>query len=112
MTAADTVTLYYNPPSRADGTRVLLEELGAPYEVRLLDLQAGDQLKPEFLAVNPMGKVPTIVHRGIVVTEQVAIAIYLATPSPPPAFLPRSTIRCGAPICAGWCSRAPASSRR
>ncbi|BBE73733.1 glutathione S-transferase family protein [Oharaeibacter diazotrophicus] len=78
MTDSDRVTLYYNHHSRAVGTRVLLEELGAPYDVRFLDLEADDQLKPDFLAVNPMGKVPTIVHRGAVVTEQVAVTIYLA----------------------------------
>lgn len=88
MTADDTVTLYYNPHSRAVGTRILLEELGAPYEISLLDLQAGDQLKPAFLAVNPMGKVPTIVHRGAVVTEQVAIAIYLADAFPAAGLAP------------------------
>lgn len=88
MTDSDRVTLYYNHHSRAVGTRVLLEELGAPYEVRFLDLQAGEQLQPDFLALNPMGKVPTIVHRGAVVTEQVAVTIHLADAFPDAGLAP------------------------
>jgi glutathione S-transferase len=75
---SDLVTLYYANPSRASMTRLLLEELGAPHELVTLDLRAGDQLKSEFLAVNPLGKVPTIRHRGEIVTETAAIFIYLA----------------------------------
>lgn len=75
---SDRVTLYYAHPSRAAMTRLLLEELGAPYDLVTLDLKAGDQMKPEYLAVNPMGKVPAIRHRGAVVTETAAIFIYLA----------------------------------
>lgn len=75
---SDRVTLYYAHPSRAAMTRLLLEELGAPYDLVTLDLKAGDQLKSDFLAVNPMGKVPAIRHRGAVVTETAAIVIYLA----------------------------------
>lgn len=74
----DRVTLYYAHPSRAGMTRLLLEELGAPYDLVTLDLKAGDQLKPDYLAVNPMGKVPAIRHRGALVTETAAIFIYLA----------------------------------
>jgi glutathione S-transferase len=58
--------------------RILLEELGAPYELRAINMKAGEQRKPAYLAVNPMGKVPAILHRGGLVTEQVAIFIYLA----------------------------------
>lgn len=75
---SDKVTLYYAHPSRAAMTRLLLEELGAPYDLVTLDLKAGDQMKPDYLAVNPMGKVPAIRHRGAVVTETAAIFIYLA----------------------------------
>jgi glutathione S-transferase len=56
----------------------LLEELGAPYELKLVNLRAGEQLAPEYRAINPMGKIPAIVHRGAVTTEQVAIYVYLA----------------------------------
>lgn len=72
------ITLYHARPSRSFGTRVLLEELEADYTLELLDLKAGDQLKPAFLAVNPMGKVPTIVHGDTVVSEQPAVFLYLA----------------------------------
>jgi glutathione S-transferase len=56
----------------------LLEELGAPYQLHVLNIQAGEQKQPAYLAVNPMGKVPAIRHGDAVVTEQVAIYIYLA----------------------------------
>ncbi len=88
MSDDDRVTLYYNPQSRAVGTRILLEELGAPYDVRLIDFTDGKHLTTDFLAVNPMGKVPTIVHRGAVVTEQVAITIYLADAFPSAGLAP------------------------
>src|SRR3954463_5023869 len=78
MTATDRITLYYSPQTRAAGARVLLEELGAPYDLHVLNMKAGEQRKPDFLAINPLGKVPTIRHRGEIVTEQVAIFIYLA----------------------------------
>jgi glutathione S-transferase len=74
----DRVTLYYATPSRAAMTRLLLEELGAPYGLATLDLKAGDQFKPDYLAINPVGKVPAIRHRGAVVTETAAIFLYLA----------------------------------
>lgn len=72
------IILYHASPSRSSGTLTLLEELGLPYEIRLLDLKAGDNHKPEFLAINPLGKVPAILHDGALITEQVAITIYLA----------------------------------
>ena len=78
---SDRVTLYYAHPSRADMTRLLLEELGAPYDLVTLDLRAGDQLKPDYLAINPMGKVPAIRHNSALVTETAAIFIYLADAS-------------------------------
>jgi glutathione S-transferase len=74
----DRVTLYYAPQTRATGTRVLLEELGAPYDLHVLNMKAGEQRQPAYLAINPLGKVPAIGHRGQLVTEQVAIFIYLA----------------------------------
>lgn len=78
MTSTDRITLYYSPQTRATGARVLLEELGAPYDLHVLNMKAGDQRQPAYLAVNPLGKVPAICHRGALVTEQVAIYIYLA----------------------------------
>jgi glutathione S-transferase len=69
----DTITLFHSPRSRSTGTLILLEELGAPYELRVLNRHAGEQRQPEFLAINPVGKVPAILHGEAVVTEQVAI---------------------------------------
>ncbi|MEO8117696.1 MAG: glutathione S-transferase family protein [Rhodoferax sp.] len=74
----ETITLFHAPQSRSSGTLMLLEELGAPFELRLLNIKAGEQRQSAYLAVNPLGKVPAIKHRGELVTEQVAIFIYLA----------------------------------
>lgn len=78
MTNADTITLFHSPQSRSSGALTLLEELGAPYKLHVLNMKAGEQRRPEYLAVNPLGKVPAILHRSELVTEQVAIFIYLA----------------------------------
>jgi glutathione S-transferase len=72
------VTLYHSPNTRSSGTLTLLEELGMPYELKVLDMKAGEQRQPPYLAVNPMGKVPAIRHGEAVVTEQGAIYLYLA----------------------------------
>ncbi len=79
---------YYSPQTRASGTRILLEELEAPYEMRVLNMKAGEQRKEPFLSVNPMGKVPTIQYDGEVVTEQAAIFIYLADAFPKKKLAP------------------------
>jgi glutathione S-transferase len=78
MTANETIILYHAPQSRSSATLTLLEELGAPYELHVLNMKAGEQRQKDYLAVNPLGKVPAIRHRGALVTEQVAIFIYLA----------------------------------
>lgn len=84
----DRITLHYAPQTRAFGTRVLLEELGVPYDLHIMDTRIGDQLKPDYLSVNPMGKVPAISHRGIVVTEQAAVALYLGDLFPESGLAP------------------------
>ena len=78
MAASGKVTFFHSPNTRSSGTRILLEELHADYELHALDLKAGDQRKAAYLAVNPMGKVPAIRHGDAVVTEQGAVFIYLA----------------------------------
>jgi glutathione S-transferase len=78
MTDADKIILFHSPNTRSSGTLVLLEELGALYELRVLNMQAGEQRQPAFLAVNPLGKVPAILHGDVLVTEQPAIYLYLA----------------------------------
>ena len=78
MVTEPELTFFHAAQSRSAGVRILLEELGAPYICHKIDLQTQDQRKPDYLAVNPMGKVPAIRHGQSVVTEQVAIYIYLA----------------------------------
>ncbi|MDE2301708.1 MAG: glutathione S-transferase family protein [Sphingomonadales bacterium] len=73
----DSVTLYTNPQSRGQIARWMLEEIGEPYETVVLGYD-GAMKTPEYLAINPMGKVPAIRHRGRVVTETAAICAYLA----------------------------------
>ena len=86
--ADDIVTLFHSPQSRSGAALVLLEELGAPYKLHVLNMKAGEQRRPEYLAVNPMGKVPAIRHRDALVTEQVAISIYLADAFPEVGLAP------------------------
>lgn len=71
------ITLYYHPFSRAANVLWMLEEVEVPYELRLVDLMKGEQKGPELLALNPMGKLPTLTDAGAVVTESAAIALYL-----------------------------------
>lgn len=76
-----TLTLYTNPMSRGRIARWMLEEIGAPYSVQILDY--GTTMKaPEYLAINPMGKVPALVHDGQLITETAAICLYLADAFP------------------------------
>lgn len=70
--------LYHHPFSRAAGLVWTLEEIGEPYELAFVDIQKGAQKSPEFLALNPMGKVPVLVDGDAVVTESAAISLYLA----------------------------------
>jgi glutathione S-transferase len=88
MTDTDTITLFHSPQSRSSGALTLLEELGTPYKLHVLNMKAGEQRRPEYLAINPLGKVPAILHRGELVTEQVAIFIYLADLFPAAGFAP------------------------
>lgn len=82
------VTLYHAPNSRSAGALILLEELGAEYELKVLDLKKGEQRQPAYLAVNPMGKVPAIVHDGALVAEQGAVYLYLADLYPEAGITP------------------------
>jgi len=68
---------YYAPMSTAGITHLVLEELGVPYEKVKLDLKKGDTKKPEFLKLNPNGKVPTLVHDGVPLWESAALTMYL-----------------------------------
>lgn len=84
---ADELVFYTNPMSRGRIVRWMLEETGAPYRTELLDY--GTTMKaPEYLAINPMGKVPAIRHGDVVVTEVAAICAYLADAFPEAGLAP------------------------
>jgi len=72
------ITLFHHPYSRAANVVWMLEEIGVPYELRYVDLHAGEQKKAEVLALNPMGKLPILTDGDAVITESAAIGVYLA----------------------------------
>lgn len=81
--------LMYSPGACSVGIHVLLEEIGKPYEAQLVNLREGAQYKPDFTAVNPKSKVPTLVRDdGSVLTEYPAIAYWLARTNPEKKLLP------------------------
>jgi len=83
----DDLVLYTNPMSRGRIARWMLEETGAPYRVEALEY--GTTMKaPAYLAINPMGKVPALVHGEVVVTEAAAICAYLADAFPDAGLAP------------------------
>ncbi|HWW71037.1 MAG TPA: glutathione S-transferase family protein, partial [Duganella sp.] len=72
------ITLYHCPNSRSTSAIMLLEELHAPYQLHVMNMRKGENREAAYLSVNPMGKVPAIRHDDAIITEQVAIYIYLA----------------------------------
>ena len=82
------ITFYTHPQSRGRTVHWLLEELRVPYDMKILDFDKREHKAPSYLAINPMGKVPAIVHRGVVVTEVVAICLYLADAFPKAGLAP------------------------
>jgi glutathione S-transferase len=81
--------LMYSPGACSIGIHVLLEEIGKPYEAQLVNLREGAQFRPDFTAVNPKAKVPTLVRDdGSVLTEFPAIAYWLARTNPDKKLLP------------------------
>ncbi len=87
MSQSDEIVFYTNPMSRGRIARWMLEEIGRPYRTVVLDY--GTTMKaPEYLAINPMGKVPAITHRGVTVTECAAICAYLADAFPEAGLAP------------------------
>lgn len=84
---SDEIVFYTNPQSRGRIARWMLEEIGHPYRTVVLDY--GTTMKaPEYLAINPMGKVPAITHRGVAVTEGAAVCAYLADAFPDAGLAP------------------------
>jgi glutathione S-transferase len=85
---SEALVFYSSPMSRGRIVHWMLEEVGVPYRFEVVNLETQDQKKPGFLAVNPMGKVPAIVHRGTVVTECGAMCAYLADAFPAARLAP------------------------
>jgi glutathione S-transferase len=86
---SEEIVFYTNPMSRGRIVRWMLEEVGQPYRTEVLDY--GTTMKaPAYLAINPMGKVPAIRHRGVTVTECAAICTYLADAFPAAGLAPAS----------------------
>jgi glutathione S-transferase len=84
---SDELVFYTNPMSRGRIVRWMLEEVGQPYRTELLEY--GTTMKaPEYLAINPMGKVPALRHGDTVVTECAAICCYLADAFPDAGLAP------------------------
>ncbi|MEZ7272594.1 glutathione S-transferase family protein [Sphingobium sp. 10 DY56-G10] len=82
------LTLYTNPMSRGQIARWMLEEVGEAYDTILLGYDDGSMKAADYRAINPMGKVPAIVHGGRVVTECAAICAYLADAFPDAGLAP------------------------
>jgi GSH-dependent disulfide-bond oxidoreductase len=80
---------YFNGSPNPTKVAIFLEEAGVPYEPVQVDARLGDQFKPEFLAINPNGKVPAIDDDGVIVFDSNAILLYLAEKTG--KFLPDST---------------------
>lgn len=88
MPASPELTLFHSPNTRSSAALTLLEELGAPYRLHVLNMTAGEQREPAYLAINPMGKVPALLHGEALITEQVAVFIYLADLFPEAGLAP------------------------
>jgi glutathione S-transferase len=85
--------LYFVPNTRAHRPRWLLEELGVPYELVVLDPAKGETRTPEYLAVHPHGHVPALEDDGVVMFESAAICLYLADKFPDRGLAPAPTSR-------------------
>lgn len=82
------IDFYYNPMSRARIVHWGLEEFGIEYKMRHLDFNKGEHKAADFLKINPMGKVPALVHNGVIITEAAAILAYLADVFPEARLAP------------------------
>jgi glutathione S-transferase len=85
------IKLYYAPGACSLASHIALEEVGVPYETQKLNLAEGDQRKPEYLALNPRGRVPTLVVDGHVLTENVGILSYFGGGYPDKGLWPKKT---------------------
>jgi glutathione S-transferase len=84
--------LYYAPGACSLASHIALEEVGLPYETQKMNLAEGDQRKPEYLKLNPRGRVPTLVVDGEVITENTGILTYLGGGHPEAGIWPKKTL--------------------
>jgi glutathione S-transferase len=82
------ITLHHSPNTRSTGALSLMEELGVPYDLHVMDMKAGENRQPAYLAINPMGKVPAIQDGEALITEQGAVFLYLADRFPEAGLAP------------------------
>jgi glutathione S-transferase len=104
--------LYWSPRSRSFSTLWLMEETGQPYERVLTDISTGAQKTVEYLAINPMGKVPALQDGEATMAEAAAICAYVAERYPQANLAPPLGDPCAPNISTGCSSRRAASSRR
>jgi glutathione S-transferase len=84
--------LYYWPGASSVVPHIVLEEIGTPYERQLVNFACGEHKSAAFLKINPHGKVPALAVDGVVLTENVAILVYLAKQFPQAGLLPQSIL--------------------
>jgi glutathione S-transferase len=85
------IKLYYAPGACSLASHIVIEEVGVPYETQKLNLAEGDQRKPEYLRINPRGRVPTLVVDGKVLTENIGILTYFGGGYPQAGLWPEKT---------------------
>ena len=85
------IKLYYAPGACSLASHIAIEEVGVPYETQKLNLAEGDQRKPDYLRINPRGRVPTLVVDGKVLTENIGILTYFGGGYPQANLWPEKT---------------------
>lgn len=97
-----TLTLYYSPGACSMAPHIVLEEIGAPYDAEKIDIAKGEQKTPEYIHINPRQKVPALGVDGAVLTEDIAILLYLAARFPEAKLVPDDPFAYGR--CVEWMS--------
>jgi glutathione S-transferase len=86
------ISLYHQPGACSLASHILLEESNLPYETRFIDLSAGQQRSADYLAINPKGRIPALVHGDIVLTESPAILYYISGLAPEAGLMPTALL--------------------